>query len=78
MLMLAALDVPIERLLHGEQSFTYSTPVCAGDVLTLKAKVADIVDKKGGAMELITHRTTVTNQRGETVGEMSSVLVVRN
>lgn len=78
MLMLATLGVPIERLLHGEQSFTYSAPVCAGDVLTLKSKVADIVDKKGGKMELITHRTTVTNQRGETVGEMSSVLVVRN
>jgi len=78
MQMLAALEVPIERILHGEQSFTYGAPVCAGDVLTLKSKVADIVEKKGGKMELITHRTTVTNQRGEAVGEMSSVLVVRN
>jgi acyl dehydratase len=76
--MLAALEVPIERVLHGEQSFTYGAPVCAGDVLTLQSRVADIVDKKGGKMELITQRTTVTNQRGEAVGEISAVLVVRN
>jgi acyl dehydratase len=75
---LAALGVPIERILHGEQSFTYGAAVCAGDVLTLKSKVADIVDKKGGKMELITQRMTVTNQNGEAVGEVSSVLVVRN
>lgn len=78
MQMLAALEVPIERILHGEQSFTYGVPVCAGDVLTLTSKVADIVEKKGGKMELITQLTTVANQRGEAVGAMSSVLVVRN
>lgn len=78
MQMLAKLGVPIERLLHGEQSFAYGAPICAGDVLTLKSTVADIVEKKGGKMEIITHRTTVTNQRDEAVGEMTSVLVVRN
>jgi acyl dehydratase len=76
--MLAALDLPIQRILHGEQSFIYGALVCAGDVLTLKSKVADIVEKKGGKMELITTRTTVTNQLGQAVGEISSVLVARN
>lgn len=76
--MLAEMGVPIERILHGEQSFTYGAPVCAGDVLTLKAKVADIVEKKGGKMELITQRCTVTNQLSEMVGEISAILVVRN
>ncbi|HEY0682174.1 MAG TPA: MaoC family dehydratase N-terminal domain-containing protein [Steroidobacter sp.] len=78
MQMLAALEVPIQRILHGEQSFTYHAQVCAGDVLTLKSTVADIVEKKGGTMELITTRTTVTNQLGQAVGDISSVLVARN
>lgn len=78
MQMLNAMDVPIERILHGEQSFTYGAAVCAGDVLTLKSKVADIVEKKGGKMELITNRMTVTNQLGQAVGEISVLLVARN
>lgn len=76
--MLDALKVPIARVLHGEQSFTYAAPVYAGDVLTLRSKVADIVEKKGGKMELVTQRISVTNQLNEAVGEISSVLVVRN
>lgn len=76
--MLDTLGVPIARILHGEQSFTYGAPVCAGDVLTLRSKIADIVEKKGGKMEVITQRTTVTNQLGQAVCEISSVIVARN
>ena len=76
--MLQKLQVPIARILHGEQSFSYGAPVCAGDVLTVKTRIADIVDKKGGKMEFITQRSTVTNQRGEHVGELSAVIVVRS
>ncbi len=76
--LLETLSVNIANVLHGEQSFTYHRPVHAGDVLTLEARVTDIVDKKGGAMEFVTKETTVTNQRGERVAEMRAVVVVRN
>lgn len=76
--MFEILEVPIARVLHGEQSFTYHAPVYAGDVLTVKSRVADVVEKKGGKMEFVTKQTSVTNQRGERVGEMRSVIVVRN
>ncbi|AMO24413.1 MaoC family dehydratase N-terminal domain-containing protein [Ramlibacter solisilvae] len=77
-LMLSKLDVPIARILHGEQSFTYGAPVCAGDVLTIKTRITDIVDKKGGKMEFVTQRSTITNQLGDTVGEMTAVIVARS
>ena len=43
------LGIPVGRVLHGEQSFTYHRIACAGDLLTFDAEVTDIYDKKGGA-----------------------------
>jgi hypothetical protein len=40
--------------------------------------VSDIYDKKGGALEFVVNDTTVTNQLGEHVAELRSVLVVRH
>lgn len=76
--MLARLGVPIARVLHGEQAFTYFAPAHAGDTLRLESRITDISDKKGGKMELVTKLTTVTNQRGEQVCETRSVIVVLN
>jgi acyl dehydratase len=76
--LMDTLGVPIDRVLHGEQGFTYERPVHAGDVLTLRSSIADISEKKGGRMEFVTKVTKVTNQRGEAVGEMRSVIVVMN
>lgn len=72
------MGVRMERVLHGEQSFTYHKPIVAGDVLTFRSKIADIYDKKSGALEFIVQETPVTNQRGERVVDMRSVIVVRN
>jgi acyl dehydratase len=76
--LLHTLGVDIAKILHGEQSFTYHGPVFAGDVLRIEARVTDITDKKSGALEFITKESKATNQRGERVGEMRSVIVVRN
>ncbi|MEZ5450193.1 MAG: MaoC family dehydratase N-terminal domain-containing protein [Thiolinea sp.] len=62
------LGVDLNRILHGEQAFQYLKPICAGDTITLRPKVVDIYDKKGGAMEFIVITTTATNQHDETVG----------
>jgi len=76
--MLEMLHVPLERVLHGEQTFTYHQPVCAGDRITFQSTISDIYDKKGGALEFIVKDTTATNQGGEVVGEMRGIIVVRN
>ncbi|MDF1822178.1 MAG: MaoC family dehydratase N-terminal domain-containing protein [Alcanivoracaceae bacterium] len=76
--LLDTLGVPIERILHGEQSFTYHAPVCAGDVLSVESKVSDIYSKKGGAIEFIVKDSQIKDAQGETVVEARSVIVVRN
>lgn len=75
---LGEMGIDIGRILHGEQSFTYYAPVCAGDTLAFQARISDIYDKKGGALEFIVKDTTVKNQRGELVAEQRAVIVVRS
>lgn len=72
------LGVELSRILHGEQSFEYFLPVCAGDEITLVQKVTDIYDRKGGALEFITVVTEATNQDGALVGKAVKNIVVRN
>jgi acyl dehydratase len=72
------LEIPIAKLLHGEQSFTYHRAACAGDTVTLRSKITDIYDKKGGALEFVVKTSRVTNQHDELVAELRAVLVCRH
>ncbi|WP_382156091.1 MaoC family dehydratase N-terminal domain-containing protein [Hydrogenophaga sp. ANAO-22] len=76
--LLADLDIPLAKLLHGEQSFRYLRPVCAGDTVTVQSTITDIYDKKGGKLEFAVKDSKVTNQREELVAELRTVLVVRH
>lgn len=75
---LAELAIPLERLLHGEQGFTYHKPACAGDVITVVSRIADIYDKKGGALEFVVKQAEARNQAGELVAELRTAFVCRN
>ncbi|MFM0340595.1 MaoC family dehydratase N-terminal domain-containing protein [Paraburkholderia fungorum] len=72
------IGIQVARILHGEQSFTYHRMAYAGDVLLFECRIADIYDKKGGALDFVVRETRVTNQNGEHVADMRSVLVHRN
>jgi acyl dehydratase len=76
--LLDDLGVPIGNILHGEQSFTYHQQVCAGDVLTVESRIADIYAKKGGALEFIIKDSLIKDQNGTLVMEARSVIVARN
>ncbi|KRC01122.1 acyl dehydratase [Hydrogenophaga sp. Root209] len=76
--LLTDLDIPLAKLLHGEQSFRYLKPVCAGDTVTVQSTITDIYDKKGGKLEFAVKGSKVTNQRSELVAELRTVLVVRH
>lgn len=76
--LLERLGIDLGRILHGEQSFTYHAPACAGDVLKFQVRVADIYDKKNGALEFASRETSVTNQFGQRVADLKAVIVVRN
>ena len=77
-LLLQKLEVPIAKILHGEQSFCYHESACAGDTITVRSIVDDIYDKKNGALEFIVKSSRATNQHDQLVAEMRIVIVVRN
>ena len=72
------LDIPIAKILHGEQRFTYHAPCHAGDVLTFEQRITDIYAKKGGLLEFIVRHTKVTNQHGQHVADLNGITVVRH
>ena len=76
--LLADLDIPLGNLLHGEQSFRYHKPACAGDTVTVQSIVSDIYDRKGGKLEFVVKDSRVSNQHGELVAELRAVLVVNH
>jgi acyl dehydratase len=72
------LDIPIPKVLHGEQRFTYHAMAFAGDTLTFEQRIADIYAKKGGLLEFIVRETRVTNQHGTHVADLHGITVVRH
>lgn len=76
--LLADLGIPFAKLLHGEQGFEYHRPACAGDTVTVRSRITDIYDKKNGALEFVVKTSRATNQQGELVAEMRTVLVCRH
>jgi acyl dehydratase len=76
--LLADLGIPLAKLLHGEQGFTYHRPACVGDTVTVRSKITDIYAKKNGALEFVIKTSRATNQDDELVAEIRSVIVCRN
>lgn len=66
----------VARSLHGEQSFSYGEAICGGDRIFIEETIADIYERREGAMEFLVTRTRLTNQLGERVGQMSSKLII--
>jgi acyl dehydratase len=76
--LLEDLQIPIAKLLHGEQGFTYHRPACVGDTVTVRSTLTDIYDKKNGALEFVVKTSRATNQQDELVAELRTVLVCRH
>jgi acyl dehydratase len=76
--MLTELDIDLGRVLHGEQGFAYRAPILVGDTLTFRSRVADVADKKGGALTMIAISTRVTNQHEAHVADLTRTIVVQN
>lgn len=77
-LVFDTLGIEIARVLHGEQSFVYRRPVTVGERLSFAPRIADIYDKKGGALTFVVKETAVTDAAGAPVADLKSVIVVRN
>jgi acyl dehydratase len=67
--LMERLNIDMGRMLHGEQSFRYHRPAHAGEPLTFAARVADIFDKKNGALTCMVRETKVTDAAGAPVAD---------
>lgn len=63
------------RVVHGDQRFSYTRPVVAGDELVATVTVEEITER--GGHEFLTTRTDVTTTAGEPVVVVWAKLVVR-
>jgi acyl dehydratase len=71
------IDEQSAMLLHAEQAFTYHAPICGGDHITFRECIADIYEKKSGALVFVITRTVATNQYGERVADITYTEAVR-
>ena len=62
------LGIDYRRMLHGEQQLHLPRDGPCRRPLRFEPRIADIYDKKGGALEFVRARDAVTNQHGELVG----------
>ena len=69
----AAVD--FSRVVHGDQRFSYTRPVVAGDLLTAQLAVTSIKTLGGNAM--VTSESVITDASGAHVVTAISTLVVR-
>uniref|UniRef100_B0T6G8 FAS1-like dehydratase domain-containing protein n=1 Tax=Caulobacter sp. (strain K31) TaxID=366602 RepID=B0T6G8_CAUSK len=73
---------PMERigcdfryLLHGDEAYAYRGQVYAGDTLSVRMRVTDFYDKKGGAMEFATLAFDVEHpERGVVISATRTLL----
>ena len=75
--LLSAPDAGIDfsRVVHGDQRFTYTRPIVAGDELTATLSVTSI--KSLGGHSMVTSESTMVDANGEHVVTAISTLVVR-
>jgi acyl dehydratase len=72
------VGIPLPKILHAEQSFTYHRMAFAGDFLTFESRIADIYEKKGGQLEFVAQDNRITNQDRQLVAEFRRTLVIRH
>ena len=75
---LSELGMEIGRILHAEQSFAYRRQVFAGGILTFRPKIADIYDKRDGALEFVVRTTEVSDDAETAVADLRQVVAYRN
>jgi len=68
---LLEIECPLPRLLNGGMEVECYKPMTPGDVITTRAKLADLYEKhgKGGKLMFMVVDATFTNQRGELVAK---------
>ena len=75
---MALLGETLEKLLHGEENFSYYAPIYACEKITVRKTITDIIDKKEGTLQFVISDNTFTNQDGKIVAETRTNYVFRH
>lgn len=67
--------IDFSRVVHGEQRFTYSRPIVAGDELTAQLMVTSV--KSLGGNDMVTAESKISDASGAHVVTAISTLVIR-
>ena len=70
---LADVGASLERIVHGEQRFSYQRPIVAGDELSATLRVASL--RSLGGADVIGTVSTITDATGAVVCEAKATLV---
>ena len=70
------LGVDLARVLHGEQAYEWSRPVAVGHTVFAEATIESVRGR--GALQFLTLRTDLRDERGEPVALARSTLLVRD
>lgn len=73
--LLQLLQVPLAGVVHAEQQFDYDGPVHAGDAVEISRSIADIYDKKDGAITFIVVDTEYRVCDRRVAGSRQTILV---
>ena len=69
------LGLDFSRVVHAEQSYSYSRPICAGDELIVSSTIENIRVVAGN--DMLTTKASIDTVNGEHVVTATSVLVSR-
>ncbi len=78
MAAIAHLGLDPTGSLHAGQQFRYFEPICAGDTITIREEIVDIVSKKQGSLILVVSECTGTNQFDQVAVRTRATNLIRN
>ena len=73
----AGLDPEHSQVLHGEQEYTYTRPLFAGDAVTVRHRVASLRQSARGGMAIMTLEQLCDTQGGERIATGKATVIVR-
>lgn len=74
----AGLDPEHSQVLHGEQEYSYTRPLVAGDTLAVRHSIASIRQSgRGGGMAIMTLEQWLDDDAGQRAGLGKAIVIVR-
>ncbi len=72
-----SLGLDVSKCLHAHQEVTQFRPICAGQTLHGRMRLADYFEKKGGTLKFVVSETEFSNAAGQEVASLKTTVVVQ-